>query len=421
MQASAHAHTVNGQLSSPFQHREVHQAHHDDPVQKAVNSGMGFIVGDILAQRLTGEAFDAVRSLELGLYGTLLDGPIKHMFKKTVDRAVGTGTRAKLAKAVADNAIWMPVSTCLFFAVLKLAQGQPEEIVSSCQDKMLSMAVANHVLWPLAKFVNAKLVPKEHQPVANKVVQVVWSAWLSTLGHAPSVVDLADTANVHQLADTASNLVDKFVPVSFQDHVHTAVSNAINASVENFVSPFLEQAADAMDSASDVIERLPSAFLDKAFSKSLDVVTPFERMARSPSQLMEVGAVGAVAGAAAMPMGRAASHMLERHGPAMQKGAAHLMERSRHDISRATSNMAQLLERAASRAMEASQHFERAASKCLDDLDRSMTGRNSLDLAINQVLAGMGAQGLSPGPSPSPPKSPAMRRSRFQMQAAAAT
>ncbi len=61
-----------GQLSSPFQHTEVHQAHHDDPVQKAVNSGMGFIVGDILAQRLTGEAFDAVRSLELGLYGTLL-------------------------------------------------------------------------------------------------------------------------------------------------------------------------------------------------------------------------------------------------------------------------------------------------------------------------------------------------------------
>ena len=36
------------------------------------------------------------------------------------------------------------------------------------------MAVANHVLWPLAKFVNAKLVPKQHQPVANKVVQVLY-------------------------------------------------------------------------------------------------------------------------------------------------------------------------------------------------------------------------------------------------------
>lgn len=29
-------------------------------------------------------------------------------------------------------------------------------------------------------------------------------------------MDLADTANVHGLVDTASNMVDKFVPVSFQ-------------------------------------------------------------------------------------------------------------------------------------------------------------------------------------------------------------
>lgn len=42
---------------------------------------MGFIVGDILAQRLTGEAFDAVRSLELGLYGTLLG---RHPLDQTV-------------------------------------------------------------------------------------------------------------------------------------------------------------------------------------------------------------------------------------------------------------------------------------------------------------------------------------------------
>ena len=55
------------------------------------------------------------------------------MFNKTVDKAVGSGTRAKLARAAADNYIWMPVTTCLLFAALKLAQGQPEEIVSSCQ------------------------------------------------------------------------------------------------------------------------------------------------------------------------------------------------------------------------------------------------------------------------------------------------
>ena len=47
-------------------------------------------------------------------------------------------------------------------------------------------------------------------------LQVVWSAWLSTLGHAPSVMDLADSQNVHNFADSASALVDQFVPVSFQ-------------------------------------------------------------------------------------------------------------------------------------------------------------------------------------------------------------
>ena len=59
-------------MQTPFQNQAAHHIKDEDPVQKAVNSGMGFIVGDILAQRLTGEAFDAVRSLELGLYGTLL-------------------------------------------------------------------------------------------------------------------------------------------------------------------------------------------------------------------------------------------------------------------------------------------------------------------------------------------------------------
>lgn len=59
-------------MQTPFRSQEAHPEQHDGVVQRAVNSGMGFIVGDILAQRLTGEAFDAVRSLELGLYGTLL-------------------------------------------------------------------------------------------------------------------------------------------------------------------------------------------------------------------------------------------------------------------------------------------------------------------------------------------------------------
>lgn len=144
-------------------------------------------------------------------------------------------------------------------------------------------------------------------------------------------------------------------------------------------------------------------------------------MARHPSQLLETGAAGAAGAAftaAAGPMGRAASHMLERHGPGMQRQAHNLMERSKLDMAKATSSMAQALDRAASRAMSASQNFERAASKCLDNLDRSSTGRNSLDLAINQVLAGLTPPSTPSLPSPTK-SSAAYRASRFHMQAIA--
>ena len=86
-----------GQLSTPFQTAQKETVHREaDPVQKAVNSGMGFIVGDILAQRLTGEAFDAVRSLELGLYGTLLG-----MQSSAVERdAICTACRCMASGAI---------------------------------------------------------------------------------------------------------------------------------------------------------------------------------------------------------------------------------------------------------------------------------------------------------------------------------
>ena len=53
---------------------------------------------------------------------------------------------------------------------------------------------------------------------------------------------------------------------------------------------------------------------------------------------MEVGAVGA----AAYPMARAASHMLERHGPGLQRAASHMLDRSKQEMNRATSSMAQV-------------------------------------------------------------------------------
>ena len=45
----------------------------------------------------------------------------------------------------------------------------------------------------------------------SRCLQVVWSAWLSTLGHAPSIAELADQGG---FGHTVSDMVSQFVPVS---------------------------------------------------------------------------------------------------------------------------------------------------------------------------------------------------------------
>ena len=92
------------------------------------------------------------------------------------------------------------------------ASASVSEAFGCLQDKLLSMAVANHVLWPLAKFVNAKLVPKQHQPVANKVVQVSHAASLiiittiNSLSSAGQLLSLQSSSKCSTLQRGLGNL-----------------------------------------------------------------------------------------------------------------------------------------------------------------------------------------------------------------------
>lgn len=144
------------------------------------------------------------------------------------------------------------------------------------QDKMTALVVANYFLWPLTRYLNDTFVPAEHRVTANHIItvsftptppcirwmlhcvrtgfgvflcrvyctfrwfqkadkvcapQVVWNAWLSTLGHAPQV-DPTDL--LHKMGGESL-----FNHVS--EHVAPALADA-GAAVSNAVSPFVHQA-----------------------------------------------------------------------------------------------------------------------------------------------------------------------------------
>ena len=88
---------------------------------KACTSFVGFIIGDILAQQISGTPFNPLRCLRLGAYGLFLDGPIGHQWYRLLDATVfpkdPQGTKAVLTKTALDQLVWAPVMTCIFFAV----------------------------------------------------------------------------------------------------------------------------------------------------------------------------------------------------------------------------------------------------------------------------------------------------------------
>ena len=156
------------------------------------SKAVGCTLGDVVAQSLSGETANALHSLQLGIYGTLLDAPHIPALDTSfsiIPCSQQHCTAPRRAPAPADP-MWLPAVVCLIAALIKLLSGQSDLILSSCQDKLLCLAAANYILWPLTCYVNANVVPKQHLAKSNLIIHMVWSACLSGLGHAPCIASL---------------------------------------------------------------------------------------------------------------------------------------------------------------------------------------------------------------------------------------
>ncbi len=109
---------------------------------------------------------------------------------------------------------------------------------------------------------------------------MVWSAWLSTLGHAPTQLLDQASANVAQ-AVTHAVAAPAASPFGASAFAHAAAAASAAAG------PALQRAGEALAGAAGLAERLPSSLLEKAMSKSLDVLSPLRAHERSPSQLLD--------------------------------------------------------------------------------------------------------------------------------------
>ena len=62
----------------------------------------------------------------------------------------------------------------LLLAVLEEPTRNPtiHSLCSALQDKLVTLMVANHVLWPVTRFLNDQFVPEKHRQVGNHIITV---------------------------------------------------------------------------------------------------------------------------------------------------------------------------------------------------------------------------------------------------------
>ena len=59
------------------------------------------------------------------------DGPAKHWLNRALTNF--KGVKGAVSNGAARNLVWMPIVTCLLYAGLKMAEGNPDDILANCQ------------------------------------------------------------------------------------------------------------------------------------------------------------------------------------------------------------------------------------------------------------------------------------------------
>lgn len=93
---------------------------------------------------------------------------------------------AVLSKVALDQLINSPLGTVCFFAWTQTLKGTPEQIGTTCSDKLWDTTRTGWCMWPAAQAANFLFVPLQYRIVFINVVAIAWTCILSKIGNESS-------------------------------------------------------------------------------------------------------------------------------------------------------------------------------------------------------------------------------------------
>lgn len=149
-------------------------------VTQSLTAAACFFVGDILAQALQGQAYDAPRTIRLVIFGLCVLGPVGHTWYSWVDKHI-----TKVVEKVAlDQLVWAPIFTCVFFAFNALLSGAISTVNDEIRGKLLHVLLVNWTFWPAAHVLNFSYVPPQYRILYISLLSIPWNAFLSWMANS---------------------------------------------------------------------------------------------------------------------------------------------------------------------------------------------------------------------------------------------
>ncbi|TGZ78682.1 hypothetical protein EX30DRAFT_133922 [Ascodesmis nigricans] len=143
-----------------------------------------FGTGDVISQQAIekkGSAHEFARTGRMALYGGAFFAPLVTQWYKLLQRIQFPGSPMKenIARVAADQLIFAPFGTGLFFTVLGLLEGNDPR--KKLEDGYKTALLTNWKIWPAVQLANFSLVPLQHRLLVVNVVSLGWNSYLSWL------------------------------------------------------------------------------------------------------------------------------------------------------------------------------------------------------------------------------------------------
>jgi protein Mpv17 len=183
--------------------KSINDTFHKYPMTSNTFTGFNtFFLGDAIAQCYEikcsegTKEFSLKHSLQIGVLGTILNGPLMLGWYGVLDKVFGasmTCHRTVFYKVAADQIVFAPMAIVAFFGYkCSLIHSDTQLITTSFQNQVYHQFwdtyLADCSLWPAANIVNFKYVSLVYRPSFTSMVQLLWQTYLSYVTNLHSKV-----------------------------------------------------------------------------------------------------------------------------------------------------------------------------------------------------------------------------------------